>query len=222
MRTLFHQWLCPYSRKIRLGLAEKNIDFNLQIERSWEKREEFLLINPIGSIPVLVEEDSKAIIHHQAIVEYLEDSYLDIPLLSKDISQRAEVRRICGWMDELFYHDVWMKIVFEKVYKRHNGLGYTDSQVLRAGVKNLNYHMKKLEDIISLRNWFSGDLLSWADMTVGGFFSSLDYLGDIPWEKYPELKAWYARLKSRPCFRSVLSDKVPGISPSIHYNNLDF
>jgi glutathione S-transferase len=50
----------------------------------------------------------------------------------------------------------------------------------------------------------------------------LDYLGDVPWEKHPEAKLWYARIKSRPSFRPLLQDRLSGLRPAAHYDDLDF
>ena len=55
MRTLFHLWLHPASRKVRIALAEKKLAFDLRIEKIWERRTEFLALNPNGRIPVLVD-----------------------------------------------------------------------------------------------------------------------------------------------------------------------
>jgi glutathione S-transferase len=64
--------------------------------------------------------------------------------------------------------------------------------------------------------------MSFADLAAAGHLSSIDYLGEIPWEAYPAAKAWYARLKSRPSFRSLLADRTPGIVPAPVYADLDF
>ena len=53
-------------------------------------------------------------------------------------------------------------------------------------------------------------------------FSTLDYLGEVPWPEHPQAKAWYSRVKSRPSFRALLADKIPGFSPPPHYADLDF
>ncbi len=58
MRTLYHLWLSPFSRKVRLVLAEKDLDFHLEVEQTWERRREFLALNPTGEVPVLVEPDN--------------------------------------------------------------------------------------------------------------------------------------------------------------------
>ena len=50
----------------------------------------------------------------------------------------------------------------------------------------------------------------------------LDYLDEINWARYPALKTWYMVIKSRPCFRPLLNDKMPGVPASAHYKELDF
>jgi glutathione S-transferase len=59
-------------------------------------------------------------------------------------------------------------------------------------------------------------------MAAAGQLSVLDYLGDINWDQYPSAKSWYMRLKSRPAFRSLLSDRLPGLPPHPTYVDLDF
>ena len=56
MRLLYHLWLSPQSRKIRLVLQEKNLDFSMQIEKVWERRAEFVALNPACEVPVLIEQ----------------------------------------------------------------------------------------------------------------------------------------------------------------------
>jgi glutathione S-transferase len=50
----------------------------------------------------------------------------------------------------------------------------------------------------------------------------LDYLGDVPWDRHPGAKLWYSRIKSRPSFRPLLADRLPGLKPPEHYDDLDF
>ena len=93
MRTLYHLWLSPFSRKTRVALAEKNLEFTMQIERVWERRRTFLAMNPAGQVPVLVEEDGTAIADSDAICEYLDEAYPEPPLIGETPMARAEVRR---------------------------------------------------------------------------------------------------------------------------------
>jgi len=57
MRILYHVTLSPFSRKVRLVLAEKGLEFTLKIEKTWERRPEFLALNPAGEVPVLIEPE---------------------------------------------------------------------------------------------------------------------------------------------------------------------
>ncbi|TIT58144.1 MAG: glutathione S-transferase family protein, partial [Mesorhizobium sp.] len=52
--------------------------------------------------------------------------------------------------------------------------------------------------------------------------SVLDYLGEIDWREHPAAREWYTRVKSRPSFRPLLTDRVRGLSPVSHYADLDF
>ncbi|MGH7065071.1 MAG: glutathione S-transferase family protein, partial [Stellaceae bacterium] len=70
MRVLYHQWLSPASRKVRVILREKNLDFTLKAEKIWERRPEFLALNPAGEVPVLIEADGTVLADTAAIVEY--------------------------------------------------------------------------------------------------------------------------------------------------------
>ena len=70
--------------------------------------------------------------------------------------------------------------------------------------------------------WLAGDRLTLADLTAAAHLSCVDYLGDVPWDQYEEAKTWYARIKSRPSFRPLLADYIPGLAPAPIYADLDF
>src|SRR5438477_329926 len=61
MFTLFHHPFCPHSRFIRLAVAEHGLELRLVEERAWERRHEFLVMNPAGTTPVLVSDGVPAI-----------------------------------------------------------------------------------------------------------------------------------------------------------------
>lgn len=222
MRTLYHQWLDPFCRKIRLALAEKQLEFQLQIEKTWERREEFFTLNPSGNVPVLVEQDGIPIVESYAIIEYLEELYPDPPLMGKNPIQRAEIRRITHWFDVKFYKEVGYLLLNEKIIKRFLKDNAPNSQFIRAGQYNVHTHLEYVAYLVDRRNWLAGDHFSLADITAAAHLSCLDYLGDVPWEKHPAAKDWYTRIKSRPAFRPILADHVPGLPPVDHYANLDF
>ncbi len=222
MRHLFHLWLSPASRKVRIALAEKGLDFELQVEKIWERREEFLSLNPAGDVPVLVEADGSIFSDSQAICEYLDEVYQERPLIGTEPRTRAEVRRLTAWFDHKFGREVSEVLIEEKLMKRFMRLGAPDSAAIRFGQRNIHTHLAYIGYLAERRSWLAGKDLSLADITAGAHLSAVDYLADVPWEDYPQAKEWYARIKSRPSFRAILADFIPGLPPPRHYADLDF
>src|ERR1041385_3996020 len=94
MRVLYHLTLSPLSRKVRIALAEKNLDFTLKLEKVWERRPEFLALNPAGDVPVLIEPDGTVLADTDAVIEYLDEVYRERILIGINPVDRAEVRRL--------------------------------------------------------------------------------------------------------------------------------
>lgn len=222
MRTLFHLWLHPFSRKVRVVLAEKGLEFELKIEKVWERRTEFLALNPAGDVPVLVEQDGTTLANSQVICEYLEEVYPEHNLLGPDPVQRAETRRLVSWFDVKFNREVTENIVGEKLMKRLLQMGEPHGPSIRAGHANIHYHLDYIGFLIEKRRWLAGDNFSIADISAASHLSAIDYIGDVPWEEHEAAKEWYAKVKSRPAFRSLLDDRVPGFTPVSHYEDVDF
>ncbi len=222
MRTLFHLWLHPFSRKVRVVLAEKNLEFELQIEKVWERRTEFLALNPAGDVPVLIEEDGTTIANSQVICEYLEEEYKDVNLLGENSVQRAETRRLASWFDVKFNREVTDNLVNEKLMKRYLKLGEPHGPSIRAGHANIHYHLDYIGFLTEKRKWLAGDEFSLADIAAASHLSAVDYIGDVPWEEHEAAREWYAKVKSRKSFKPLLDDRIPGFTPAGHYEDVDF
>ena len=222
MKTLYHLWLSPYCRKVRIVLAEKKIDHRLETENTWLRRREFLAINPAGEVPVLIEGDGTSIADSQTICEYLEEVVPDPSIFPADPKERAEARRIVAWFDRKFSTEVSENLVGEKIFKRFLKTGAPNSALIRAGQQNIHYHLDYIGWLSERRNWLAGGVFSIADIAAAAHLSSVDYLGDVPWEDHISAKEWYVRIKSRPSFRAILSDHLPGEPPPKHYADLDF
>ena len=222
MRTLYHLWLSPFSRKVRIALREKNLACDLRIEKVWERRVEFLSINVAGTVPVLVEEDGTVVSDSTVICEYLEEAYPEVPLLGEGLAQRAEVRRLAAWFDQRFAREVTDNLYGEKMMKNALGLGEPNSSALRAGYANIRYHLEYIGWLAERRRFLAGDHFSLADIAAAAQLSTLDYIGDVPWDRFEGAREWYARIKSRPSFRPILADHVAGHAPPRHYADLDF
>ena len=222
MRTLYHLWLNPFARKVRIVLAEKKLDFTMEVEPVWERRTDFLALNPAGEVPVLVEPDNTVLSDSAAICEYLDEHSPEPNLLGKKPSERAEVRRLVAWFDRKFNQEVTDMLVNEKVMKRFLGLGEPDSKIIRAAQQNIHTHLDYITFLTDRRHWLAGEEMTLADIAAAAHLSAVDYLGDVPWTEHKSAKHWYARIKSRPSLRPILSDAIPGLPAPKHYANLDF
>ncbi len=223
MRTLYHHPVCPFSRMVRIVLAEKKLEFEAQVERYWDQRPDFVALNPASEVPVLVDEGGTAFCDATAIAEYLDETHREPPLLPADPVGRAEVRRLVGWFGMKFHREVTANLVGQKVEKRlTTAHAEPDSRAIRAGYAAIHQHLDYIGWLTERRTWLAGSSYSLADIAAAAQVSCIDYIGDVPWDRHPGAKDWYARVKSRPSFRQLLTDHLPGVPPAKHYANLDF
>jgi glutathione S-transferase len=230
MFTLFHHPFCPHSRFIRLVLGEYGLDLRLVEERAWERREAFLSLNPAGTTPVLTADGQPPVPGAAIIAEYIDEAYGpemgNKRLMPTSINERVEVRRLMAWFNEKFFEEASSPLVTERIYKRFmsegNGGGPPSMDVIRAAKTNVRYHLAYIGWLAQTRNFLAGDRLTYADLAAAAHLSAIDYLGDVPWIEDEAAKAWYARVKSRPSFRPLLSEWLAGVPASRTYVDLDF
>ena len=226
--VLYHYPLCPFSRKIRIILKEKGISFALVLEKYWERRKLFLAMNPNGVTPVLFNKDSKKAYYGIfALFEFIEQNFLDHNILPYDYQSQYQIRAISEWFDIKFYNEVTKYLIEEKVIKNvamnFNSMP-PNSSAIRAAKKNILLHLDYIDFLINKHggDYIMGEKIDLVDFTAAAQISVLDYMGDIPWEYKTSVKSWYALVKSRPSFKDILNDEVPGIYKAAHYSNPDF
>ena len=215
---------------VRLALEEYGLPVRLKEERVWERREEFLTLNPAATTPVLVEEGMPPVPGASVIAEYLDETrgatLGEFRLMPREPGTGIEVRRLMSWFNDKFFAEASGALVMERVYKRYipagSGGGAPDTETLRAAKSNIRYHLAYIGWLIRTRDWLAGDSLTYADLSAAAHLSAADYLGDVPWDADETAKNWYARIKSRPSFRTLLVETLPGLPPSASYANLDF
>ena len=221
MRCLYHLPLSPFCRKIRLVLAEKKLEVDLVEERVWEKRFEFVKLNISAKVPVL-KIDGMIISESNAIFEYIEEGYPDPPLLPEMMIDKVEARRFSCWFDDVFHRDVTSKLLYQRGYKQLSTGNQADSGLMKSGMVALKKHFIYLDSVLDERRWLAGDNMTIADFTGAAHISTLDYIGAIDWSRFESIRNWYAKIKSRPAFRSLLKDYLPAFTPPDHYSDLDF
>ncbi|MEO5640695.1 MAG: glutathione S-transferase family protein [Sphingomicrobium sp.] len=223
MWQLFQFPLCPFSRKVRLVLGEKGIAHELVRENPWERRDEFMDLNPAGETPVLVETDlGLTLIGSQPIVEYFDETVDKSPMLHGNAAARAEIRRLTAWFDEKLFREVVEPLMHERMRKRLVSRESPDTGVLRQAMKTANNHLDYLDYLLDHRRWIAGAGLSLADFAAAAQLSVVDYLGALDWRGHKQTRDWYAVMKSRPAFRPLLGERMEVIVPPAHYDKVDF
>lgn len=227
MPSLIHFTLDPFSRRLRLALAEYGVPADLIAEEPWAPSSDIFELNPAGTLPVYLEDAATAICGIEAIGEYLEETKSGrVSLIPGNAVERAEVRRLTGWFDGKFYAEVSEPVLTEKVIRRFlrrdKGGGGPDTARVRQAMAQLRNHLDYIGHLADRRAWLAGGELTLADLAAAAHLSAVDYFGDVPWQDYPIVKSWYQRLKSRPSFRPLLADTIRGMAPGPHYANLDF
>ena len=204
-------------------LKEKNQSFDMISEKPWEHREEFLMINPAGTTPVLVLSNDSLIRGIYPTIEFLEELDIQPKLLVGDAENRAHIRFVFNWFTEKFYNEVTKYILSEKIISR---ILYTESSpnstAIRAAKKNIMYHLDYIAYLLSNNTYLCGEKVTIGDCAAAAQLSVLDLVGDVPWEYNGKVKAWYALMKSRPSLSAILKDVVNGILVPTHYTNPDF
>ena len=216
MRTLFHFPLDPNCRIIRLMLGEKRLDFRSAAPTMATPDA------PVMEIPTFEDENGAQMPYMMVIAEYLDETYPNPPLIGRDIIERAEARRLTHYFAVDMGGRVTKPILFEKVQKPMARLGVPDSTAMRTAVQLSSQYLGLIEELYENRNWIAGGSYSLADIAAVAQISVLDYVDLIEWDRYPVLRRWYARVKSRRAMEAILADRIDGVPPPSHYANVDF
>ena len=214
MRRLVHLLMSPASRLVRLALAEKRVPCQLASPE-----------DPQAHLPVLVDLDGRSVTGLWAIVDHLEGAHPEPPLLPDDAVERADALRMLDWAMTHFQDEVCRRIVFQKAPQAHTGSNTRqapDMQTVRLGRQALRGSLPHLGALADRHGFLASREVSLADLAMAAHLSALDYFGEVPWAEFQPITEWYTRMKSRPSFRPLLADRVPGQPPVPHYAELDF
>jgi glutathione S-transferase len=214
MRRLTHLMLSPSCRLARLMVGEKRVACDPVITDDSRQ-----------TMPVFVDLDGTRAEGVWAILDHLEHHYPDHPLAPADDAARLACLRWVDWAMGPFHEQVTQRIVYEKAAPRFTGAGFSrppDMNVIRSGREELKLALKAIGTAAETNGNLACRETTLGDLAVAAHLSALDYFGEVPWTDFPPAAEWYVRMKSRPAFRSLLSDRVPGQPPATHYAELDF
>jgi glutathione S-transferase len=213
MRCLVQFLLSPPSRFARLVIAEKRLACDLGTPE-----------DPAAHLPVFIDLDGCRYKGLWAIVDHLEGAYPERPLTPEDGEARAESLRLLDWAMGPFLESVTKRIVYERASQRYTGSTVhraPDMEIVRAGRQALRAALAGIGASAERNGCLASRDCTLGDLAVAAHLSAIDYFGEVPWAEFPAIAEWYMRIKSRPSFRTLLGDRVPGQPPVSHYADLD-
>ena len=146
MWQLYQFPLCPFSRKVRLTMAEKGIAVELVRVSPWLDDDDFADLTPQKQTPVLVEASKGIVlIDSTAIAEYFEETVDRAPMIPGTAPNRAEIRRLVSWFDIKLYHDAVAPLMHERMLKRLITREPPDAQALRRAMTAIDSHLDYLD-----------------------------------------------------------------------------
>lgn len=221
MWRLYQFSLCPFSRAVRLALAEKGVVFELVDVFPWERGEALTRLNPASQTPV-IENGATVLADSSAILEYFDETVERAPLIGASPAERAEARRLSAWFREKFYAEVTAPLMRERMWKRLVAREMPDGRIIREAARAAEAHLQYLESLLLENRWLAGPTFGLADVQAAAQISVADYLSGVDWAGHQQARQWYQALKSRPSFRVILGERMEGIRPPPHYHDPDF
>jgi len=225
MPRLLQHRLDPASRLSRLMFAEYGVPVDLEEAKPWLREPQLLEMNPAAAGPVMIVEGEPPVVGVLAIIHAIEERWSPSAVAGLFPAQprdRAEMWRLLDWVLMKLDDEVTRYVFEEKVVKRDRRGATPDPAVLRVAKANLNEHLLYFNWLFASRQWIAGDVMTLADFALAAHLSTLDYLGDVAWDASLETRQWYARIKSRPAFRTLLNDRIGAIPAAAGYADLDF
>jgi glutathione S-transferase len=187
-------------RKTRIALLEKGLQWEttwLDLPSGEHKKPEYLAINPVGKVPALI--DDGVVVHDSTIInEYLEDKYPQTALLPKDPAMRARAR---SFED---YADAYLAPSLGKILLNlRKPEAERDQEKIREGAHEVHDHLAYLDRELKGRQFFAGSM-SLGDISFIPPLANYERAGYKIGPEFPNLAAWWERMKSRPSFATSL------------------
>ena len=194
----------PYSRKVRIVLAEKRIDYDFVKDNPGEAATHVPEFNPLGKIPVLVLDDDTTLYDSRVIVEYLDNASPVGRLIPDDTRHRIQVRRWEALADGCT--DAGVAIVVEK---RRAAEKQSAEWIARQQGK-IDRALQAMSEDLGARTWCSGETYNLSDIAVGCTLGFLDLrLPDLNWRKpYPNLARLCEKLLQRASYKDTMPPKA--------------
>ncbi len=191
----------PYTRKVRIVLAEKKIDYDFEIDNPWKADAKAAKLNPLGKVPALLLDDGRTLFDSRVIVGFLDNASPITRLVPAENRERVEVRRWEALADGVLDAGVLARLENQREAKLRSA-PWIERQMgkVRTGLAAMD---SELDD----KPWCVGNGYSLADIAVGVCLGWLDFrYAKMDWKKgHANLARAFAKLSERQSF----ADTVP-------------
>ncbi len=236
MLELYHNDMSSCAQKVRLTLAEKDLEWtshHMNLRRGDTRTDEYLKLNPNGVVPTLIA-DGEVIIESTVIQEYLDDTFLETPLKPKDSVARARMRLWTKQLDEgvhaalgslsngTAFRYQTMAGRSEEELKEHINripdparrertmdltLNGVDSSYFAPAAMRFVKLFSDMEVVLQSNTWLAGDEYTLADIAFTPYVTRFDHLQYLGiLDNLPRLSDWYERIKARPNYQTGIND----------------
>ena len=191
----------PYVRKVRIVMAEKRIDYQLELEDVWAPDTRILESNPLGKVPCLIMEDGGAVFDSRVIVEYLDGMTPVAKLIPPSGRERAEVRT---W--EALADGVVDALILTRLEQTQRPPEQQSQKWIDRQLQKVDTGIRAMSLGLGEKPWCNGHAYSLADIAVGCALGYLDFrFAHIDWRgQYSNLARLNEKLAARPSFADTL------------------
>lgn len=202
--TVYGAPLSPFVRKVRLFLAEKDLEYSLEIILPFGQPAWFRDLSPLGRIPALKDGDF-SLADSSVICQYLEDNYPEHPLLGRNAEQRAHVRWLEKYSDYELAPLCTFSVFRNRALKPSMGQPCDEAAVQSTLTEKLPAHFDYLEQALGTAEYFVGDSLTLADLAFACQVINMEHGGEqLDAQRWPNLAALYRRVNARPSVQALL------------------
>ncbi|MGI4814896.1 MAG: glutathione S-transferase N-terminal domain-containing protein [Janthinobacterium lividum] len=187
----------PFVRKVRIVMAEKKIEYQLEIEEVWSEHTRISEINPLGQVPCLLIEETVPIYDSRVICEYLDTLTPVGKLLPPSGRERANVH---SW--EALGDGVMDAVVLIRAESTQRDPSQRSEKWLTRQQRKVELGVAAMSKGLGSNAWCSANHFNLADIAVGCALGYLDLRApDFDWrDAYPNLKLHFEKLSSRQSF----------------------
>ena len=199
MMKLIGTTTSPYTRKVRVVLAEKRMECEFVVDAPNTDTSTVTRYNPLGKIPVLVLDDESTLFDSRVIAEYLDSASPGNRLIPEEKRPRIQARRWEALADGCT--DAAVALVMEK---RRPPAQQSAEWIARQQGK-VDRALQMMADDLAAKAWCTGDFFSLADIALGCCLGWLELrLPDLPWRSnHPNLARLADKLALRPSFKDT-------------------